>query len=202
MLLMLGTVLAVCGPDTQSFFFFREHRYLHPGFHTCMSIISAWGAPAIYVWYAVILVRSLRIKELGARQAGKRFIARFLVVQLAICALLVRAVKIFIGKARPDVGRGTALFQPFSLDGGHNSFPSGHTAEITGCVLPLALRYRSPLLSLGLGLVAALVAFTRIYLAKHFPSDVFFGWLIGSLSGLIIYIWAGPEIHPQPDRIA
>ncbi len=197
---MLAVVLATCGPDARSFFFFRDHRYLHPGFRQIMAVLSDYSAPALYGWYAVILARSLRARNMDVKKAGTSFVLRFLAVQVAICALLVRVVKIFVGKPRPDVAEGAGMFQPFSLSGGHNSFPSGHTAEITGCILPLALRYRSPLLSLGLGFVAALVAFTRIYLAKHFPSDVFFGWMIGSVSGLAVYFWAGPVLHPQPPR--
>lgn len=197
-LTMLVAVLALCGPDGQAFFFFRDHRYLNPEFRRFMAVVSNFSAPALYFWYGLILLRALRANSASVKNAGKRFILRFVTLQVSISFLLVRAVKIFIGKPRPDVTDGLGLFQPFSLSAGHNSFPSGHTAEITGCILPLALRYRSPLLSLALGCLGALVAFTRIYLAKHFPSDVFFGWVIGSVSGLAFHLWAGPFLHPQP----
>ncbi|MBX7057742.1 MAG: phosphatase PAP2 family protein [Leptospirales bacterium] len=68
-----------------------------------------------------------------------------------------------------------------------NSFcpPSGHSQNAlafwlyTASGLAHSLRRRWPWLVLGV--FAALVSFSRVYLAMHFPHSVLLGWLIGAL---------------------
>ena len=61
-----------------------------------------------------------------------------------------------------------------------NSFPSGHTTEAFAIATIFARRYRKhrwvPFLAYG---AASVIAFSRITLQSHFPSDVFLGAAIG-----------------------
>ena len=61
-----------------------------------------------------------------------------------------------------------------------NSFPSGHTTEAFAIATIFARRYRKhrwvPLLAYG---AATVIAFSRISLQSHFPSDVFLGAALG-----------------------
>ena len=60
---------------------------------------------------------------------------------------------------------------------GTYSFPSGHAAVSFACATVLALavpRLRWPLYAL-----AALIAFSRVYVGVHFPFDVLAGAVIG-----------------------
>ena len=76
----------------------------------------------------------------------------------------------------------------FSLVGPEKSysFPSGHsaTAFAVAYVLfrMLPAKYGAPIL-----LVAALMAFSRLYVGVHYPTDVLAGVLIGVLVGEICY---------------
>jgi undecaprenyl-diphosphatase len=54
-------------------------------------------------------------------------------------------------------------------------------------VTPLILWAKRLPASLALGAAAALVAFSRIYLYQHYPSDVAFGWAFGVFSGWAVY---------------
>ncbi|MBQ3886713.1 MAG: phosphatase PAP2 family protein [Acutalibacteraceae bacterium] len=66
----------------------------------------------------------------------------------------------------------------------HYSFPSGHTsasfavATVMGCMCPLWL-------ALAVGLYAFLIAFSRLYLLVHYPTDVLAGMMIGTICGFI-----------------
>ena len=59
------------------------------------------------------------------------------------------------------------------------SFPSGHTQTITTWSTALAYRFKKWYLSLFVAIAAPLVAFSRLYLGAHYPSDVIAALLIG-----------------------
>lgn len=65
------------------------------------------------------------------------------------------------------------------------SFPSGHTLAAfeffaVVCCLPVKKLYKALA-----GILAFIIAFSRLYLYVHFPSDVLAGMLLGSLFGLM-----------------
>lgn len=66
------------------------------------------------------------------------------------------------------------------------SFPSGHTAASFAAVFALKCS-GSPLWKPALGLAAA-IAFSRLYLYVHWPTDVLCGALLGAAAG-----WAGAK---------
>ena len=89
-----------------------------------------------------------------------------------------------------------------------NSFPSGHASTFfiffTCCAILLALRYRQTakqgrysmfaLLNISLLILAALGAFSRIYLSQHFLSDVCVGSIIGFVTPCLMFYFAGNKI--------
>lgn len=79
-----------------------------------------------------------------------------------------------------------------------NGMPSNHAvnAFATAAFLSAALGRRWA----GLFVVAALVAVSRVYLAKHFPSQIAAGALLGTLWG-IAFGWLGLKYLPFLQRI-
>lgn len=59
------------------------------------------------------------------------------------------------------------------------SFPSGHTQGFATWSTVFALKYKKLWLSILTGVLIALVAFSRLYLGAHYPSDVIVGVLLG-----------------------
>lgn len=71
------------------------------------------------------------------------------------------------------------------------SFPSGHTAAAFGTFFGLSLFLRSEVARLALFLLAAGVAFSRIYLSQHFLMDVAGGMFLGLAGGYLGWRWIG-----------
>lgn len=130
------------------------------------------------IWIAVALILFLNRKY--------RKIGVFSIVSLIICALAVNVIlKPLIHRPRPfsELVDITLLIKAPK----DYSFPSGHTAASFVMVYIFfrhIKKYFIPVLITGI-----LIAFSRMYLTVHFPSDILVGLIIGLLSG-----YAGEKI--------
>ncbi len=68
------------------------------------------------------------------------------------------------------------------------SFPSGHAATAFGLFLCLAVLTKNNTVKLICFIMAALVAFSRVYLSQHFLIDIYFGSVIGVVMGVCVYL--------------
>ena len=66
------------------------------------------------------------------------------------------------------------------------SFPSGHTSASFAAALAIILWDRKK--GIPAVILAALIAFSRLYLTVHYPTDVLASLLLGSLYGVIGYL--------------
>lgn len=107
----------------------------------------------------------------GITKTGKQ-----LAVSGALAAASFGLLKVVAGRSRPDASEGAYDFHPFSSAG---SFPSGHTATAFAMATTLGDAIGSPWVSGGLYLFAAGTAWSRVYNARHWPSDVFVGGILG-----------------------
>lgn len=73
------------------------------------------------------------------------------------------------------------------------SFPSCHT--LSSVVSAVVIAAASPALGCIAVPIALLIAFSRLYLYVHYPSDVAFAALLGVLLGFFV-LWAGSVLIP------
>lgn len=130
------------------------------------------------IWILLALVL-LAIRQ--TRRQGTA-VACGLVLDLIACNLLLKPL---FGRIRPfSFNPAVTLLVRPPLDA---SFPSGHTAASFAAVFALKAS-GNPLWKPALGL-AVLIAFSRLYLYVHWPSDVLGGALLGASIG-----WMGARL--------
>lgn len=89
-------------------------------------------------------------------------------------------------RKRPYLGSPSNL-HPLGVVYRDSSFPSGHTALIASYSLLLSVYF--PELSLILGLLTGLVAWSRMACGMHYPSDVVAGALLGVFhAGFVLHL--------------
>ena len=87
------------------------------------------------------------------------------------------ALKSAVGESRPHVSRLVAL--PHSP-----SFPSGHTMSSFACATVLSAL--APKAAPGFVLLAAAIAYSRLYVGVHWPLDVAAGVVLGIATALLL----------------
>ena len=128
--------------------------------------LSIAGSGAL-IWLAIGVVLSVL----------RRNVAPFLYVAAAalLTNLVVTGLKHAVGRDRPPA----VILDPKPLMEvpTTSSFPSGHAATSFACALVLA-RF-APRLTIPLFVLAALIAFSRVYVGVHYPFDVLAGTVLG-----------------------
>ena len=100
-------------------------------------------------------------------------------------------VKYSVGRARPYGEDGKRAFKPFGFKTVRTSFPSGHSTSAFSVASVLASRYDSPWTGIAAYGAASLTALQRVYSDKHWASDVFFGAVLGTVTGRAVVRRAG-----------
>ena len=80
------------------------------------------------------------------------------------------------------------------------SFPSGHS--MNGFTAAVAILYNDRKLGIPAILLAAVIAFSRLYNFVHFPTDIFAGALIGSVIAIIVcYVFHKVDAGHQKKKL-
>lgn len=129
-----------------------------------------------WLWIAlgVIFLFFRKTRKMGIAVLGA------LVLSLIFCNITIKPL---VARIRPyDIKEGIDLIISKPSD---FSFPSGHTsASFAAAVAIFACNKKWGIWAVSL---AVIIAFTRLYLYVHFPTDVLAGALLGTLCAVISY---------------
>lgn len=158
--------------------------------------------------FAVCLI-ALMFFYFKRKQAGFALLYAFLISGLA-----AQLLKNLFNSPRPKLYFEPGTYLNF-IDGvtlsGSSSFPSGHTATAFAIATVLVLMMKNKNGQLLILMAAALVGYSRIYLAQHFLLDVIAGALLGTVSGILAFYLAQNRIsirrsirsmHQVPSELA
>lgn len=148
----------------------------NPVLDTIMCAITRLGDAGI-IWILLCIVLLILPKT---RKSGVVLMAALL-VDLVVCNVILKPL---VHRIRPfDVKTGIELLVKRPTD---YSFPSGHTAASVASVMALYLAGEKKIWVPAL-ILAVLIAFSRLYLYVHYPTDVLGGMIIGIAAGAIGY---------------
>ena len=150
-----------------------------PGLDAFLSTITHLGDGGIF-WIAVALVLLCvpKTRKLGL------CVAAALLFDVLLCNVLIKPLA---ARVRPYEFRDVVLLIRQPTDA---SFPSGHAAA--AFAVTTALARRRSRLAIPAAVLAVTVAFSRLYLYVHYPTDVFAGIALGALCG-----WLGCLVYDR-----
>jgi undecaprenyl-diphosphatase len=85
--------------------------------------------------------------------------------------------------------------------GGLYGFPSSHavnTGALSVFLILFFVKYRRTMF-IVMSVYCLLVGYSRIYLGRHYVTDILSGWILGALTGLLIY-FAFQKIFPYVSK--
>ena len=115
-----------------------------------------------------------------------------LAIVLIFVAIVSQGLKALIYRERPFF---THPFIEKLSEAGGSSFPSGHTLEAFAIAAALSLLFSRKKIVIPVYIWAMLVAYSRMALGVHYPSDVLAGIFIGTFIGWIVP-WIFKRIIP------
>ena len=147
-----------------------------PILDSLMCMITKLGnAGAIWIILAVILLLIPKTRKTGA------IVVAALAVDIVLCNGILKP---FIGRIRPcDINTSIQLLVARPDD---FSFPSGHTAASFAAVAALYFAGEKMLWKPAL-ILSCFIAFSRLYLYVHYPTDILGGIVVGILAGYLGY---------------
>ncbi len=173
--------------QTAHFFLSLRHEYLDLFF---VGLTELGYAKPMVIWGVLVFLALAwqRNWYLMAVWFGATIAANF----------LIKGMKLFFAIPRPQL-----IYEPLTSF----SYPSGHTCIIIVFFFlvfifthpALSFRWQKPLIS-GAGIIATLMALSRLYLGVHWLSDIIAGALLATMicSGVILVLLYKPFAAPNP----
>jgi undecaprenyl-diphosphatase len=129
------------------------------------------------VWLALALALSYALSGFTLRRP---WLLASIAVTLLAAELSSGLLKLWIDRDRPPVTNPEP--EPLVTLPGTGSLPSGHATVAFACATVLALQV--PRLAAPLYALAALIAFSRVYVGVHYPVDILAGAMLGLVVGI------------------
>ena len=163
---------------------FVQNNLHNPIMDKVMIFITSLGdAGFIWILIALGLLINKKYRKVGIT----------LLVALVLGVILGNGIlKNIIERSRPFInmeGINLLIKAPTSY-----SFPSGHTTSSFAAALVLSMNFKNK--TVYIFILAALIAFSRVYLGVHFPTDIIAGIILGLSCGYIA-IFIGKKISQR-----
>lgn len=126
------------------------------------------------IWIGIALLLAILYRRWG--------LLALTVIAIAVTDVAVTALKALIDRPRPPLRY--AEPEPLVRTPHDASFPSGHAA--TSFAAAAMLSFAFPRLRAPFALLAAAVAFSRVYVGVHYPLDVVVGAVLGILIAALL----------------
>lgn len=164
--------------DNSILLYIKNNMHGHMMDRAMVIVTSLGNKGFIWIIIAVLLIINKKYRKIGFIALGALILSTILgegilkhVVQRIRPSADISAVNLLISK-------------PLSY-----SFPSGHTASsfaVTGVLVKYFKKYAP-----GFWILASLIAFSRLYLYVHYPTDVLGGIILGLIcSNVVIYVFS------------
>ena len=132
---------------------------------TPFQVISLFGTPFFYIPVAAYFLK-----------INSKFAIKLIFI-LTFTEIICAVIKYLYPKDRPVPMPNKTFIQKYFA----GSFPSVHTARITAFSIGIISFYANKIFILILSLAIIAVGYSRIYLKKHYFTDVAAGFLIGAV---------------------
>jgi len=162
---------------------------VEPDYLYIPELFTHWGLYLFYFIFAVILIYALIKKKQKLIHIG----LAYLKAQFVFSLVVVRLLKVVLGRARPGYEPEFAFFETSFK---YNAFPSGHSADafVSGVFLYYMLKQSQYTGYRFLPLIyALLIALSRVFVSSHYPSDVAAGMIIGILGAWFFLARCQPQ---------
>jgi membrane-associated phospholipid phosphatase len=121
-----------------------------------------------------------------------------LLISIMISQIITEAIKISANRERPADRYPGEIFDISVTHGA--SFPSGHTSLAFATATSLSLEYKKWYVVVPAYFWAGSVAYSRMYLGKHYPSDVLGGIIVGIGSAYLAH-WINKKIFKDKHMV-
>ncbi len=158
--------------------YFHNHKTLYPIF----AKITKLGQSEYYLIPSILIYFIYRKRD----EIVSKY-ALLLFGSVAISGILADIIKIIVARYRPRLYFSEHLygFDWFHFGHLYASFPSGHSATAFSAFV--AFGYMAPKWRYMFYFIAFLIAFSRVVVGAHYPSDALAGSILGAVTTVLLY---------------
>lgn len=150
--------------------------------------LASWGPSGAILFMLAVAAASLRKSRYGLR-----VLTVVAAVFLVSDVLGSQVLKPLMARVRPCHHQMDAR-RMNDICGSTYGMPSGHAANTMG--VATVLYFYAPPAAAAIAFVTSLiVGYSRIYVGVHYPGDVFAGWIVGILFGVIVSLAMRRWVH-------
>lgn len=173
--------------------------------------VTEWGEAGRYIVLGLVVFLTARILYLQALPNRMAWLysriaswALYLLVTMAVSGAVIHTLKFSMARLRPPhlIKDDLYGFFYYGAEYTNNSFPSGHTQTVFNVAMVLTLAF--PKAGYVLLPLAGVLAFSRIMVTAHYPSDLVMGATIAILAAILVKRrwFPGLDTPVYPDAVS